>query len=76
MEFDILPMAKARGIPLSRVRLPVSTKLAQTSLGPSRSYSLSAGFKYREPHGMDVFCGIEITVMDSPTFRAGPDAHI
>jgi hypothetical protein len=69
-------MAKARGFPPSRVRLPVSTKLAQTSLGPSRSYGLSAGFKYREPHGMDVFRSIEITVMDNPTFGTCPDAPI
>jgi hypothetical protein len=51
-------------------------KLARTSLGPSRSYGFSAGFKYRESHGMDVLCSIDIAVMDYPTFGACPDTNI
>src|SRR6266487_4483583 len=66
------PCLCGRGLPLSRVRLPVSTKLARTNLSPSRSYSLSAGFKYRESHGMYVTSSIEIAVMDNPTFGACP----
>jgi hypothetical protein len=69
-------MAKARGFPLSRVRFPVSTKLARTRQGPSRSYGFSAGFKYRESHGMYVTSSIEIAVMDYPTFRTCPDTNI
>jgi hypothetical protein len=58
------------------VRVPVSTKLARTSLSPCRSDSLSAGFKYREPHGIYVLSGIDVTVMDNATFRARPDTDI
>jgi hypothetical protein len=68
-------MPEGRGLPLSRVSFPVSTKLAYTSLSPSRSYSLSAGFKYREPHGMYVLCSIDIAVMDYTTFRTCPDPN-
>jgi hypothetical protein len=69
-------MAKARGFPLSRVRVPVSTKLARTRQSPFRSYSLSAGFKYRESHGMYITSSIMIAVMDNATFRARPHANI
>src|SRR5258708_31186989 len=73
---DILPMHKCRGFPPSRAGFPVSTKPAHTSFRPSRSYSLSAGFNYRQSGGMDVLSGIAVTVMDDPAFRAGPDTDI
>jgi hypothetical protein len=73
---DILLMAKARGFPPSRAGFPVSTRLAHTSFRPSRSYSLSAGFNYRQSSGMDILSSIDVTVMNNPACRAGPDTHI
>jgi hypothetical protein len=58
-------MPKGRGFPPSRAGFPVSLRLAWASFHPSRSNSLSAGFKYREPHGMYVTSGVDISIMDN-----------
>src|SRR6266487_340194 len=73
---DILPTAEAGGFAPSRARFPVSTRLAHTSFRPSRSDSLSTGIEYRQSGGMYVLSGIDITVMDYPTFGTCPDTHI
>src|SRR5713101_4046415 len=74
--FDILPTAQAGGFPPSRVGVPVSTRLASPGFHPPRSYSLSAGFKYRESHGMYVPSSVHISVMMDTTCRAHPMANI
>lgn len=74
--FDILPMPKGRGFPPSRVRFPVSLKLAYTSFHPSRSYGFSTGFKYRESHGMYITSSVHISIMGNAAFRANPMANI
>src|SRR5579859_1467151 len=65
-------MAKARGFPPSRVGLPVSLRLALPGFHPSRSYSLSAGFKYRQSGGMYVPSGVHVSIMDNAAFRTDP----
>src|SRR5260370_6478140 len=70
-------MAQARGFPPSRVGVPASTSAARASFGSSRSYALSTGFKYREPHGMYVLGGIHIPIVMHAAFgtRPGSDSE-
>src|SRR6266568_2322888 len=69
---DILPTAQAGGLPPSRVSFPVSPRLARIGFHRPWSYSLSAGFKYRQPDGMYVPSSVDITIMMNATFRARP----
>src|SRR6266853_5981833 len=64
---DILPTAQAGGFPLSPRGFPVSTRRARFGF-----HRPSAGFKYRESHGMDVLRGIEISLVLGATFGAHP----
>jgi len=69
-------MGKPRGFPPSRVSFPVSPRLARIGFHRPWSYSLSAGFKYRQPDGMYVPSSVDITIMMNATFRARPFTDI
>ncbi len=69
---DILPMAKARGFPPSRVGFPVSTRLAFHGSIRVWTYDLSTGFKYRQPGGMHIRSGVDVPIMDHSTDGTGP----
>src|SRR6266849_7678969 len=73
---DILPTADAGGFPSSPRGVPVSTRRARFGFHRSWSYRLSAGFKYRESHGMYVLRGIEISRVMGATFGAHPCTDI
>src|SRR5260370_4664787 len=71
---DILPMPKGREFPLSRVRLPGSTRAARLGFHRTRSYALSAG-----SHGLSsrqhVSSSIDIAIMDGATSGTRPSAY-
>src|SRR5258708_39380088 len=63
-------MGKPRGFPPSRVSFPVSPRLARIGFHRPWSYSLSAGFKYRQADGIYVPSSVDIKIMMNATFRA------
>src|SRR5216684_897057 len=73
---DILPTADAGGFPSSPRGFPVSTRRARFGFHRPWSYRLSAGFKYRESHGMYVLSSIDVPIMMDATFWACPGTRI
>src|SRR5260221_12958043 len=65
-------MAFAREFAPSRARFPASTRCAQTSFRPPRSYHLFTG-RHRKPCGQNVLGGVDVTVMQYAAFRACPN---
>ena len=72
---DILPRLKHGGFHSSLRDFPVSLRLARFGFHRTGSYSLSAGID-GESRRKNIFCCIDIAVMDNATFRACPDTYL
>src|SRR6266849_5560164 len=74
---DILPPPlNGTGFLPSLGGFPVSLRRARFGFHRPWSYRLSAGFKYRESHGMYVLSRIDVPIMMDATFRACPGTRI